>query len=96
MQIKYWPGCPNSPKTEILYHLKPLSAELGIKIGGKYIIGDLQKVCQVSTSSRSYMRPIRSISSIQENSTQSDLLLEGSNELLVLMEFQINVYLLDF
>ena len=26
----YWPGCPNGPETEILYHQKPLNAELGI------------------------------------------------------------------
>ena len=26
----YWPGCPNGPETEILYHQKPLNAGLGI------------------------------------------------------------------
>ena len=26
----YWPGCPNSPETEIPYHQKPLNAGLGI------------------------------------------------------------------
>ena len=26
----YWPGCPNGPETEILYHQKPLIAGLGI------------------------------------------------------------------
>ena len=28
--LMYWPGCPNGPKTEILYHQKPLNAGLGI------------------------------------------------------------------
>ena len=28
--LMYWPGCPNSPETEIPYHQKPLNAELGI------------------------------------------------------------------
>ena len=26
----YWPGCPNGPVTEIMYHQKPLNAGLGI------------------------------------------------------------------
>ena len=26
----YWPGCPNSIETEILYHQKPLNAGLGV------------------------------------------------------------------
>ena len=26
----YWPGCPNSPESEIPYHQKPLNAGLGI------------------------------------------------------------------
>ena len=28
--LMYWPGCPNGPETEILYHQNPLNAELGI------------------------------------------------------------------
>ena len=28
--FQYWPGCQNGPKTEILYHQKPLIAGLGI------------------------------------------------------------------
>ena len=28
--FQYWPSCPNGPKTEILYHQKPLNARLGI------------------------------------------------------------------
>ena len=30
----YWPGCPNSPKTEIQYHQKNLNAGLDIQTGG--------------------------------------------------------------
>ena len=29
----YWPGCTNSPKTEILYPQKPPNARLGIQTG---------------------------------------------------------------
>ena len=29
----YWPGCPNGPETEILYHQKPLNSGLGIYTG---------------------------------------------------------------
>ena len=28
--FQYWPSCQNGPKTEILYHQKPLNAGLGI------------------------------------------------------------------
>ena len=28
--FQYWLGCPNGPKTEILYHQKPLNAGLDI------------------------------------------------------------------
>ena len=31
--LMYWPGCPNGPKTEIPYHLKPLNAGLSIQTG---------------------------------------------------------------
>ena len=29
----YWPGCPNGPEIEILYHKKPLNAGMGIQTG---------------------------------------------------------------
>ena len=29
----YWPGCPNSPETEIMYHQKPLYSGLIIQTG---------------------------------------------------------------
>ena len=32
VKFQYWPGCQN-PKTEILYHQKPLYAGLGIYTG---------------------------------------------------------------
>ena len=31
----YRPGCPNSPKTEIRYHQKPLNTGLSIQTGGQ-------------------------------------------------------------
>ena len=31
--FKYWPCCPNEPKTEILYHQRALNAGLGIYTG---------------------------------------------------------------
>ena len=31
--FQYWPGCPKGPKTEILYHQKPLIAGLGVYTG---------------------------------------------------------------
>ena len=35
--LQYRPSCPNSPKTEISYHQKPLNAELGIyRVGNKF------------------------------------------------------------
>ena len=79
----------------------PLMQDWVFRLGGKYFIGEIQKVCKVIRLNqvkelRKVPMSTSSTRSIQENSTQSDFVLEGSNELLVLMEFQINVYLLDF
>ena len=41
----YWPGCPNSPETEILYHQKPLNAELGT-----YLEWDEIMICNLLSS----------------------------------------------